>query len=89
VDVNSQVDGPVATITTIAPLANKWRGFGWDFEAVDGHDVEALAAAFDAREDFRQLRWSSRRRTSRSRAINTQSVDGHWIKLGPQRTDAL
>jgi transketolase len=26
---NSQVDGPVTAVTTIEPLAKKWRAFGW------------------------------------------------------------
>jgi transketolase len=28
----------------LAPLADKWRAFGWDVTETDGHDVEALAA---------------------------------------------
>jgi transketolase len=27
----------------LAPLADKWRAFGWDTAEVDGHDVAALA----------------------------------------------
>ena len=42
---NSQVDGPVDTITTIEPVAAKWRAFGWDAVELDGHDVGAVAAA--------------------------------------------
>jgi transketolase len=42
---NSQVDGPVDTITTIEPVAAKWRAFGWDAVELDGHDVDAVAAA--------------------------------------------
>ena len=28
----------------LAPLADKWRAFGWDAYEVDGHDIGALAA---------------------------------------------
>jgi transketolase len=28
----------------LAPLADKWRAFGWDAVEVDGHDIGALAA---------------------------------------------
>ena len=42
---NSQVDGPVDTITTIEPVAAKWRAFGWAAVELDGHDVDAVAAA--------------------------------------------
>lgn len=30
-------------VLALAPLADKWRAFGWDAVEVDGHDVEALA----------------------------------------------
>ena len=47
VDVNgSQVDGPTSSVTTIEPLSEKWRAFGWHAIDVDGHDVPALQAAF-------------------------------------------
>jgi len=42
---NSQVDGPVDTITTIEPIAAKWQAFGWDAVDLDGHDVDALIKA--------------------------------------------
>ena len=32
----------------LEPFADKWRAFGWHTQAVDGHDVDALRAAFDA-----------------------------------------
>lgn len=44
---NSQVDGPVSSITTIDPIAAKWESFGWTAFDVDGHDVAAVAAALD------------------------------------------
>jgi len=47
IDANgSQVDGPIDSVTTIEPLAAKWRAFGWHAIEVDGHDVAALAAGF-------------------------------------------
>ncbi|HEY3696503.1 transketolase [Phenylobacterium sp.] len=30
-------------VMALAPLADKWRAFGWDAAEVDGHDVEVLA----------------------------------------------
>ena len=39
---NSQVDGPVDSITTIEPIAAKWQAFGWAAMDLDGHDVAAI-----------------------------------------------
>ena len=49
VDVNNmQADGPSATILNFEPLAPKFEAFGWFVQRVDGNDLDALAAAFDA-----------------------------------------
>ena len=46
VDVNGyQCDGKMDTVMAIEPLADRCRAFGADVHEVDGHDVEALAAA--------------------------------------------
>ncbi len=43
-----QLDGAVDEVMGIEPLDAKWRGFGWDVEVVDGHDLLALTAALRA-----------------------------------------
>jgi len=47
VDYNGiQLDGFVKDIMDVAPLADKWRAFGWHTLEIDGHDIPALKAAF-------------------------------------------
>ena len=49
VDVNDmQADGPSSRMLGFEPLAAKWDAFGWHAQRVDGNDLEAVAAAFDA-----------------------------------------
>src|SRR5947208_7901637 len=49
VDYNGiQLDGFVKDILDLAPLADKWRSFGWHTLEVDGHDIAALQTAFAA-----------------------------------------
>ena len=43
-----QLDGFVRDIMPIEPLRDKWASFGWRVVETDGHDVGALAEAFDA-----------------------------------------
>ncbi len=33
-----QIDGPVAEVMNIEPLADKWRSFGWQVRRINGHD---------------------------------------------------
>ena len=44
VDFNRwQATGRSEEITSLQPLADKWRAFGWSAYDIDGHDVRALA----------------------------------------------
>ena len=41
-----QIDGTVAQVNDVAPLAEKWAAFGWNvIEVEDGNDVEQVSAA--------------------------------------------
>jgi transketolase len=49
VDMNAlQADGKTETVMHIEPAEEKWIASGWFTQRVDGNDVEALLAAFDA-----------------------------------------
>ena len=52
VDVNRmQADGVSTGVMNFEPLADKWAAFGWFVQRVDGNDIPALVAAFDAARD--------------------------------------
>ncbi|MFJ1651222.1 1-deoxy-D-xylulose-5-phosphate synthase N-terminal domain-containing protein [Streptomyces sp. NPDC088337] len=79
---DSQVDGPVSSITTIDPLVDKWASFGWYAEEVDGHDTAALRAALGrAIEDERPGVVVARTSTVHGLACLPEDADGHFIKL--------
>ena len=49
VDVNGlQIDGKTADVMPSEPLDKKWEAFGWNVIKCDGHDYEAIEAAFEA-----------------------------------------
>jgi transketolase len=49
VDINAlQADGPTAGVLRTEPVADKWTACGWFVQRVDGNDIDALLAAFDA-----------------------------------------
>ncbi|MDA3649711.1 transketolase [Saccharopolyspora indica] len=49
VDMNAlQADGKTETVLSIEPAEEKWAAAGWFTQRVDGNDVDALLAAFDA-----------------------------------------
>ena len=79
---NSQVDGPVDTITTLDPIAEKWQAFGWRAMEVDGHDVAALGNALhEVGEDPRPAVIIARTSTRHGLACLPPDADGHFIKI--------
>ncbi|CAM2007659.1 transketolase [Acanthopleuribacter pedis] len=49
IDYNKlQSDARNSEIMGLEPLGDKWRSFGWAVQEIDGHDLEAIQAAFGA-----------------------------------------
>jgi transketolase len=82
---NSQVDGPVDTITTLEPIAGKWEAFGWAAHDIDGHDVTAVTAALaKAGSANRPTVLINRTSTVHGLRCLPPDADGHFIKLPPE-----
>ncbi|KMK66708.1 transketolase [Puniceibacterium sp. IMCC21224] len=45
---NQQADGPTRDALAQVPEAGRWQAFGWFAQEVDGNDMTAVVAAFDA-----------------------------------------
>lgn len=55
VDINNQqADGPSSKVMGFEPLADKWTSFGWHVQRVDGNDLPAVLAAFDAARNLQE-----------------------------------
>ena len=85
---NSQVDGPVDSITTLEPIAAKWSAFGWRVFDLDGHDLPTLRAALGS--VFAEAAGGGQPsvlvcRTSTRHGLDClpPEADGHFIKLPP------
>jgi transketolase len=87
---NSQVDGPVDTITTLEPIAAKWAAFGWHVADVDGHDINAVQAALTEADGERGRPAVLICRTSTRHGLDClpPDSDGHFIKLPPALAQA-
>ena len=72
IDYNKwQATGRSDEIMALAPLAEKWRAFGWDACEVDGHDLDALLAAVNRGPDG----------SGRPRAIVCHTVKGKGVSF--------
>ncbi|MGH7903895.1 MAG: transketolase [Candidatus Dormibacteraceae bacterium] len=82
---NSQVDGPVDSVTTLEPVAEKWTAFGWEAIEIDGHDVAAVQAALEA--SIRAIRPAvivARTSVRQGLGCLPPDTDGHFVKLPPE-----
>lgn len=53
-DYNSyQIDGSVAEIMNIEPVAKKWQAFGWHTIEIDGHNYKQILDAYDKAETIK------------------------------------
>jgi transketolase len=80
---NSQVDGPVDTITTIEPIAAKWESFGWRAVDIDGHDVHAIMSSLRRETGGPPVVVVCRTSTGHGLDCLPADADGHFIKLPP------
>jgi len=72
IDYNKwQATGRSDEIMALAPLAGKWRAFGWDAVEVDGHDLAAVHAAVSRQPDG----------SGRPRVIVAHTVKGKGVSF--------
>jgi transketolase len=77
VDVNNQqADGPSTQMMAFEPLVDKLQAFGWFVQRIDGNDLEAVVAAFDAAKDHTE---------PRPRIIITDTLMGKGVPFLEQR----
>ena len=89
-----QLDGRVDDVMAIEPLDEKWRSFGWEVHAVDGHDIAVVT------ETLRRLRADDTRerpallisKTIKGKGISYMETEPGW-HLGwldaPDAEDAI
>ena len=86
----SQVDGAITTVTTVEPVADKWRAFAWHVQDVDGHDVAALRDAFAAAAtDPRPSVILARTDILGRLTCIPSTADGHFLKLDDDLAGAI
>jgi len=75
IDLNGlQALGHTKDVLDLAPMADKWRAFGWEAVDVDGHDCGALEAALNADH-------------GRSRMVVARTVQGKGVSFMENRLE--
>ncbi|MCJ7737901.1 MAG: transketolase, partial [Anaerolineae bacterium] len=72
-----QNDACVQDVMPVAPLADKWRAFGWHTREIDGHDMGAVVEALESAEAYQ----------SRPVAIVAHTVKGKGVSYMEDRAE--
>ena len=65
-------------VLTLAPLADKWRAFGWDVAEVDGHDIDALVALLAPQRGSGEKPLAIVAHTIKGKGISFMEDDNNW-----------
>jgi len=88
VDYNRwQATGRSDEVLALAPLADKWRAFGWSTVEVDGHDIDALAAMLRAFPDGSGKPVAILAHTIKGKGVSFMEDDNNWHYRIPNREE--
>ena len=82
-----QLDGFVADIMPLEPLADKWRSFGWHTIDVDGHNIAALQAAFHEAEATKGLPTCLLAHTIKGKGVSFMENNPKWHGTAPSKEE--
>lgn len=84
VDVNGlQIDGATADVMPSEPLDKKFESFGWHVIKCDGHDFNALKAAFDEAKTVKGQPTMVLARTIKGKGVSFMENDAGWHGKAP------
>ena len=84
VDVNGlQIDGKTADVMPSEPLDAKFAAFNWNVIHVDGHDYEALAAAYDVAKTVKGKPTVILAKTTKGKGVSFMENDAGWHGKAP------
>jgi len=73
-----QATGRTEEITGLAPLAEKWRAFGWSTREADGHDLDELAKLLSAVPDGSGRPVAIIAHTVKGKGVSFMEDDNNW-----------
>ncbi len=80
---NIQLDGPTEIIMPLDDLAAKWSAFGWHVIEIDGHNLDAIASAFDLAKTIVERPTVIIAHTIPGKGVDYMEYDYHWHGITP------
>ena len=73
-----QIDGDIAKVMSPYPIVDKLEAFGFHVEAVDGHDFEALEAAFQKAKEVKGAPTAIVMSTTKGKGVSFMENNAGW-----------
>lgn len=90
VDYNKwQATGRTNEVLAVAPLADKWRSFGWHTIEVDGHSGEELLSAFREFDETRERPTAIVAHTVKGNGVSFMADDNNWHYRTPDSSEVV
>jgi len=85
---NIQIDGFTEDVMPLEPLADKWRAWNWHVVEIDGHNLQAIAAAFDEAASIFERPTMIIAHTIPGKGVKEFERDYHWHGKPPKPDEA-
>jgi len=79
-----QIDGPCAEVMAVAPVAEKWRAFGWHVIEIDGHDFRQILQAVEEARETRGRPTMIVARTVKGKGVSFMEHQVDWHGVAPK-----
>ena len=84
IDVNGlQIDGKTADVIGPEPFDEKFKAFGWHVINVDGHDFDALRAAFEEAKNIKGKPTALIAKTIKGKGVSFMENQASWHGVAP------
>ncbi len=84
IDFNGlQIDGEITNVMNPAPIAEKWRAFGWNVIEIDGHDIAEIDSALKRAEKVDNKPTMIVARTVKGKGVSFMEGEADWHGKGP------
>lgn len=82
-----QIDGKVCDISSIEPVVDKWKAFGWETIEIDGHDFGQIIAAVEKAKGIKSKPTMIIANTIKGKGVSfmENEVDWHGVAPNPQQ----
>lgn len=84
---NLQIDGNVEDVKGIHPLVDKWLAFNWHVITIDGHDLEAVLAAYDEAAQTKGKPTVIIAKTIKGKGVSFMENNADWHGKAPNQAE--